>query len=151
MKVTLGFRFADTDDIKFLLHLRKCSMNEHLEKAGITMSDQQHLERIKEFFTESHIIQRNGQPIGLLKLGVLSDRIHIRQLQISPEFHRLGIGSKVLKVVKKYGVKLKRPVTLNVLLANPALGLYQRHGFEIENKNELEYQMRCSLAHCSKL
>jgi ribosomal protein S18 acetylase RimI-like enzyme len=147
MKVTLGFRLAEKSDIKFLLNLRKSSMTEHLENAGIIMSDEEHLLRIKELFNDSHIIQRNGQAIGLLKLGVLADRLHIRQLQILPAYHGLGIGGKVLKVVKKYSIKLKRPITLNVLLDNPALTLYQRCGFEIENKNKLEYQMRCPIPH----
>jgi N-acetylglutamate synthase-like GNAT family acetyltransferase len=142
-KVTIGFRQAQQSDIPYLLQLRKDSMGEHLVSAGLNLSDQQHLERISEFFTDSSIILMDKQPIGLIKLGVLADKLHIRQLQISPQYQGKGVGSKVLALVKKKANELKLPLTLNVLLANPVISLYLRHGFIVTGQNELEYQMRC--------
>ncbi|MEH6384746.1 MAG: GNAT family N-acetyltransferase [Colwellia sp.] len=142
-KVTIGFRQAQQSDIPYLLQLRKDSMGEHLVSAGLNLSDQQHLERISEFFTDSSIILMDKQPIGLIKLGVLADKLHIRQLQISPKYQGKGVGSKVLALVKKKAKELKLPLTLNVLLANPVISLYLRHGFIVIGQNELEYQMRC--------
>ncbi|MFQ3195969.1 MAG: N-acetylglutamate synthase-like GNAT family acetyltransferase [Colwellia sp.] len=142
-KVTIGFRQAQQSDIPYLLQLRKDSMGEHLVSAGLNLSDQQHLERINEFFADSSIILMNKQPIGLIKLGVLADKLHIRQLQISPQYQGKGVGSKVLALVKKKAKELKLPLTLNVLLANPVISLYLRHGFIVTGQNELEYQMRC--------
>lgn len=150
MKFTVGFRKVKHDDIKFLLDLRRKTMTQHLLAADIRMSDEQHLERIKEFFYESHIILADRKPIGLLKMGVVSLKgthksLHIRQLQIMPKFQGKGIGSKILTVVKKRALQLSLPITLNVLLKNPARGLYLRHGFQVDNKNRLEYQLRCPL------
>ncbi|WP_259368866.1 GNAT family N-acetyltransferase [Colwellia sp. Bg11-12] len=142
-KVTIGFRQAQQSDIPYLLQLRKDSMGEHLVSAGLNLSDQQHLERISEFLTDSSIILMDKQPIGLIKLGVLADKLHIRQLQISPKYQGKGVGSKVLALVKKKAKELKLPLTLNVLLANPVISLYLRHGFIVIGQNELEYQMRC--------
>ena len=141
MKVVIGFRRAEQADIDFLLILRKTSMNEHLLRAGITLSEQYHLSRINEFFSDSHLILRDKQAVGLIKLGVLSTSLHIRQLQILPEFHRMGIGSYVMDVVKKQSVKIELPITLSVLLDNPAKSLYLRHGFIVTEKNDLEYKM----------
>lgn len=148
MKFTIGFRTVKDDDIDFLLLLRKRSMTKHLADAGIKMKDEQHLERVKEFYYDSHIILRNRKPIGLLKLGVVSlngtgQSLHIRQLQIMPDQQGKGIGSKVLAVVKKRALQLCLPITLNVLLKNPARALYLRHGFQVKGKNKLEYQMFC--------
>jgi ribosomal protein S18 acetylase RimI-like enzyme len=144
-KVTIGFRQAQQSDIGYLLQLRKATMGEHLIVAGLNLSDQQHLERISEYFADSSIILMNKQPIGLIKLGVLADKLHIRQLQISPQFQGKGIGGKVLVLVKEKSKQLKLPLTLNVLLANPAISLYLRHGFVVTGQNELEYQMCCEL------
>lgn len=52
----------------------------------------------------------------MVKLGLLPDRLHIRQLQILPEFHNGGIGSKVVTLVKQKASERLLPVTLNVLL-----------------------------------
>lgn len=150
MKFTIGFRTVKHEDLDFLLMLRKKSMSKHLADAKIKLTNEQHLERIKEFYYDSHIILRDRKPIGLLKIGVVSLKgtdksLHIRQLQILPEYQGKGIGSKVLAVVKKKALQLQLPITLNVLLKNPARGLYLRHGFQIEGKNKLEFQMRCPL------
>ena len=150
MKFTIGFRAVKHEDLDFLLSLRKKSMNKHLANANIKLTNEQHLERIKEHYYDSHIILRDRKPIGVLKLGVVklkdtNKSLHIRQLQILPQYQGQGIGSKVLSVVKKRALQLQLPITLNVLLKNPARGLYLRHGFQIEGKNKVEFQMRCPL------
>jgi ribosomal protein S18 acetylase RimI-like enzyme len=150
MKFTIGFRAVKHEDLDFLLSLRKKSMSKHLADAKIKLTNEQHLERVKEHYYDSHIILRDRKPIGLVKLSVISlegtkKSLHIRQLQILPEYHGQGIGSNVLAVVKKRALQLQLPITLNVLLKNPAKGLYLRHGFQIEGKNKIEFQMRCPL------
>ncbi len=142
MKNTICFRRAQHQDIEFLLHLRKRAMDEHLKNAGLVLSDEQHKARIIEFFDDSFIICRDEKAIGLLKLAQLSERIHIRQFQIMPNYHGQGIGSQILSLLKKKASERQLAITLNVLLKNPAFRLYQRHGFVVEGQNELEYQMR---------
>ena len=142
-KVTIGFRQAQQSDIGYLLQLRKATMGEHLIAAGLHLSDQQHLERVIECFADSSIILMNKQPIGLIKLGVSQDKLHIRQLQISPQFQGKGVGGRVLVLVKEKAKELRLPLTLNVLLANPVISLYLRNGFTVTGQNKLEYQMRC--------
>jgi N-acetylglutamate synthase-like GNAT family acetyltransferase len=142
-KVIIGFRRSQQSDIGYLLQLRKATMEEHLIVAGLNLSDQQHLERINECFADSSIILMNKKPIGLIKLGVLPDKLHIRQLQISPQYQGKGVGGKVLSLVKLKAKELQLPLTLNVLLANPVISLYLRNGFTVTGQNKLEYQMRC--------
>ena len=142
MKTSIGFRRAVNQDIGFLVELRKQSMTQHLLQAGIEMNDEDHLARIIEHFDDSHVIVKDELNIGLLKLGVLSESIHIRQFQLLPQFHGLGIGSMVLEVVKTKASALNLPITLNVLLLNPAKELYLRHGFVVDSENDLEFQMR---------
>jgi len=145
MKATISFRSADNGDIEFLLNLRKLSMGQHLRDAGLKLTDEYHMARIQEHFKDSSIIMCNGQDIGLLKLGVLPQSLHIRQFQLMPEFQGKGIGARVLELVKRRAFKLRLPVTLNVLHKNPAKHLYERHGFVVESENKLEYAMCCPL------
>jgi hypothetical protein len=42
-------------------------------------------------------------------------------------------------------LQLCLPITLNVLINNPARGLYLRHGFQVEKKTRIEFQLRCPL------
>ncbi|MDG1752301.1 MAG: GNAT family N-acetyltransferase [Thalassotalea sp.] len=142
MKTTISFKKASLQDKPFLLELRKASMTEHLAQAGIVLSDEQHFERIDEFFADSHIIYKDEEKIGLVKFALLEEHLHIRQFQIMPAFHNCGIGSRVLALLKKKAQERNIAITLNVLLENPALKLYQRHGFIIEKETQLEYQMR---------
>ncbi|XQW83767.1 GNAT family N-acetyltransferase [Thalassotalea piscium] len=142
MKAEISFKRAEREDRPFLLALRKSSMNEHLHAAGITLNDEQHLQRIDEFFEDSFLIKYNQRSIGLVKLALLPERLHLRQLQLIPEFHNGGIGGKVLSLIKMKAKERELPITLNVLLDNPAKRLYEREGFIVEGQTDLEYQMR---------
>ena len=126
-------------------------MTQHLLAVGIRMNNAKHLEQIKEDFYGSHIVLVDRKPVGLVKMAVVAldgthKSLHIKQLQIMPKYQRRGIGSNVLLVVKKRALQLCLPITLNVLINNPARALYLRHGFEVVNKNRVEYKLRCPLA-----
>jgi|VirMetMinimDraft_7_1064189.scaffolds.fasta_scaffold00840_9 GNAT superfamily N-acetyltransferase len=138
----VSFRRAIANDRAFLLQLRKASMTEHLNSAGIYLDDAAHMVRVDEYFSDSHIISYQNVAIGLLKLGQFPDKIHLRQFQLLPEYHGLGIGSRVLKLIQRKAQERQLSITLNVLLDNPAKQLYLRHGFVISTENELEFAMR---------
>jgi GNAT superfamily N-acetyltransferase len=117
-------------------------MNKHLQHAGLYLDDRAHLMSIDEFFSDSYIISYQNRAIGLLKLGLFADKIHLRQFQLLPQYQGLGIGSRVLVLVKRKAQDKQLAITLNVLLKNPAKQLYLRHDFVVMNSNKLEYQMR---------
>ncbi len=139
----IKFRRATSDDLAFLLNLRKSTMNEHLIAMGLFYTDADHRERIFDHFEDSLIIYHDDHAVGLLKLAMLPDRYHIRQFQILPAFQQQGIGTQVLTKVLAMAVKKQKDVTLNVLKKNPARLLYQRAGFKIVSDNDIEYHMRC--------
>ena len=141
-KVTISFKKATQADIGFLLDLRKKSMSEHLLKAGLDYNDEQHLARINEYFSDTYLLYLGQKAIGIVKLGLLPDRWHIRQFQILPTYHGKGIGTNVLKLIQAKAAERNVGITLNVLLKNPALQLYQRMGFQVIGENNLEYQMK---------
>lgn len=138
----ISFRQAVQVDRAFLLILRKASMDQHLQMAGIYLDDKAHLKRIDEFFADSHLILIENDSIGLLKLGLFTDKIHVRQFQLLPDYQGLGIGGRVLDLVKRKAQEKQLDITLNVLLDNPAKALYLRHGFVVTERNALEFKMR---------
>lgn len=142
MSGKIAFRKVTPTDREFLLALRKASMNEHLILAGLNLTDAEHYVRIDEHYFDSHIILCDENAIGVLKLGAFVYHIHIRQFQLLPNYHGLGIGGNILNMLKKKAFESNRVITLNVLLANPAKRLYLRHGFVIIEENALEYKMR---------
>ncbi|MBA6415306.1 GNAT family N-acetyltransferase [Colwellia sp. 6M3] len=137
----ISFRRAIASDRDFLLNLRKASMEKHLNNAGIYLDDNAHLQRIDEFFADSHLILYKKRPVGLLKLGLFANKIHVRQFQLLPTFQGVGIGSKVLEAIKRKAQEKRLNITLNVLINNPAKQLYLRHDFVVISSNELEFQM----------
>lgn len=143
--IKLSFVSAIKTDVPFLLFLRQATMSEHLAKAGMEVDDNYHLNRILEAFSDSLIINFQEEKIGLIKLSHQVDKLHIRQFQILPNFQNKGVGSRVIKAIIKKANQLSLPITLNVLLNNPAKALYLKHGFEIISQNNFEYQMQYRL------
>ncbi len=57
--------------------------------------------------------------------------VHIGDLQVAPDFRNCGLGSFALAtLIAQATLKGDQAVTLNVFFDNPALSLYERHGFE---------------------
>ena len=139
---TISFVKAGYQDVGFLTYLRKLTMEEHLLNAGLKLSGEQHVARVHEHFSDSYLIKLGQTTVGLIKLGVENGSLHIRQFQILPQFQNKGIGDKVLLVCKRKASEQQRTITLNVLHDNPAKQLYLRHGFVIEQTDNLQHFMR---------
>jgi len=144
-KVKIRFQKAIYSDVGFLTYLRKITMDEHLAKAGITMSDEHHKGRVLEHFEDSYLIYVGKACTGVIKLGVENAALHIRQFQVLPEYQGRGIGKMVLEVCKKKALEKGATLTLNVLKQNPAKALYLRNGFKIESSDALQHFMRWSV------
>ncbi|MCQ8889626.1 GNAT family N-acetyltransferase [Pseudoalteromonas carrageenovora] len=136
------FKFikAAYSDRGYLLSLRKLTMVEHLENAGLFLTGQQHNERVDEQYDCSHLIQFNGDILGTLKYKIWGSHIEIMQLQIHPNHQNKGYGRGVIEQVIKTA-KLK-PIKLTVLKNNPAKALYTRLGFKITEEDNYEYHMQ---------
>ncbi|SEK80054.1 Acetyltransferase (GNAT) family protein [Aquimarina amphilecti] len=132
---------AKDEDIVFLLQLRKQTMIEHLEKAGLFLSEDQHLARVNFHFDSSYVIQLNESKVGVLKYLDTNGAIEILQLQILPEFQGKGIGKYLLNHIIQLSDDLNKVVRLKVLKENPAKFLYERNGFKIVGEDPFEFHM----------
>ncbi|MCP1997250.1 GNAT family N-acetyltransferase [Flavobacterium sp. HSC-61S13] len=122
-------RPATNNDLSFLLHLRKDTMSTYLRESQLDHSESGHLDRIHYAFEYAEIILLHQKPIGLLKTRLEDSILEIIQIQILPEFQKLGIGSQLILNIIRQATLKNLTVHLSVLQVNPALRLYQRLGF----------------------
>ncbi|MBG9990741.1 MULTISPECIES: GNAT family N-acetyltransferase [unclassified Pseudoalteromonas] len=136
------FKFikAAYSDRDYLLSLRKLTMVEHLENAGLFLTKQQHVLRLDDQYDCSDLIVINEVPIGTLKYQTHAQYVEIMQLQIHPLHQNKGYGRAVIEQVITSAQS--KPIKLTVLKNNPALGLYKRLGFTITDENNYEYYMQ---------
>lgn len=132
---------ATLEDVGYLLTLRKLTMHQYLEQAGLPCTDESHLARINYQFALSHLIILNNQVAGMVKYGYLADQAtwYIYQIQIHPNFQNKGLGSKVISEIIEKANAQQHNVALSVLKQNPARFLYFNLGFVVvgEDNNEL--------------
>ncbi|ATF34164.1 N-acetyltransferase [Burkholderia thailandensis] len=128
-KITL--RPASTADEPFLLRLRKRTMTDHLQKAGVPADDETHYERIRSNFEDAKVIRADDEDVGLLKVSRAVAEWHVHQLQISPDYQGRGIGKAVLGLVLEEAKDANVAVSLSVMHDNPARRLYERLGFKL--------------------
>lgn len=135
------YQKASKTDIEYLLWLRKATMNEHLLRLGMNISDTSHLNRIMYEFKNAKIVLLNNQRIGLLKVKENENNIEIIQIQIEPIIQGKGIGQEIIKSIIKKSDK-KKSVRLSVLKGNNAIKLYESLGFKIIEENNNSYLMK---------
>ncbi|OJJ19201.1 hypothetical protein BKI52_20530 [marine bacterium AO1-C] len=135
----LAYRTAQTQDIEYLLWLRKQTMTTYLEQAGIATTDEAHLLRIHYQFENAQVILWKNEPIGLLKLVKGQDIWEIVQFQLAPKNQGQGIGRQVLASVLEAANSNQIPVKLSVLKQNPAKRLYEKMGFKSTHEDEESY------------
>lgn len=133
---------AEESDKNFLIHLRKTTMTEHLEKAGLYLSEEQHISRVNFNYENAYLICTSNQKIGVLKYIETKNTIEILQLQILPDYQGLGIGKSIVNKLIAVSKTYKKNLTLKVLKQNPARHLYQGVGFDIVNEDAHEFFMQ---------
>lgn len=132
---------AGSEDRDFLLTLRLLTMVDHLEEAGIFLTQAEHLFRLDEAYECSYLILCQQEKIGTLKFREESDKFEIMQIQISPAHQGYGLGKMVLGRVIEWSMGNGKPIELTVLKANPAKELYLRLGFTLVGEDEDEFHM----------
>lgn len=119
-EIQLNYRKAEETDMEYLLNLRKATINEHLIRAGLSISDQEHIKRIRYQYEGAEIILFDAQAIGLLKLNRQPINIEIIQIQIDPKYQGKGIGQKVIQSIIDLAKENHTSVSLSVLKGNKA-------------------------------
>jgi len=75
------------------------------------------------------IITADGVEVGWMQELTDEATIFLGSLYVKPEMQRRGIGSEILRGLLERGRLERKSVTLAVVKINPAVRLYERHGF----------------------
>ena len=140
------FRKAKMSDLEFIFSLIKATMKEHITKIYGNWDDEFQRNYCKKSFDpkKHKVIVVDGEDIGCISVTQDDINIQIERLLISPAFQSLGIGTEILKELKKEAGKNSKTLSLTVLHSNKrAKMLYERMGFNVTKKTEEDYHMTC--------
>lgn len=138
-------RSATEADIPALLALREATMRMHMLNSGVEVSPESMRARLLHGYRHAQVLLREGRIVGLLKLDRSGEDYVVMQIQLAPELQGLGLGRALLQEYIAEARAAGRDVTLHVLKANPARGLYERLGFVVEGEDADEFHMRLAL------
>ena len=98
----------------------------------------------KENYTgaEYQVILLDDQPVGRLYIQRRKDEIRIMDISLLPEFRKRGIGSALLNQILDEAARSNLPVTIHVERFNPALHLYERLGFRLQEDKGIYFFMK---------
>lgn len=139
----LVLRTMTHDDLDFLYRVYAGTRAEELAQTGWT--DEQKTAFLQQQFTAQHqyyqanyvgaqfqIVECDGEPIGRWYVDRWDDQIRIIDVALLPEQRGRGVGTQLIEQILAEGRRLNLPVTIHVERFNPALRLYERLGFRLE-------------------
>ena len=149
---SISLRPVDAGDSGFLLMLYKSSRGDDLR--GLGWEEQ----RVSEFldlqyeaqqrFLENEykrpidqVVLRNGEPVGRLMFEPREHEIRCVDIAVMPEHRNSGIGAYLLCELQNEAKRLRKPLRLQVIRFNRAIGLFERLGFQRISETGTHFQM----------
>lgn len=142
----VGMRPATEGDFDFLYALHVATMKEYVDQTWGWNDAFQEM-RFRETFDpeDTRIITLDGRDIGMIATQERDADLFLALIEIEPEHQRQGIGATLIKEIIAAGIRMKKPVFLHVLRANPARSLYERLGFSVVAETPTHLHMRTTL------
>ncbi len=145
-------RPASTRDEDFFLQLYQSSRGEDLRGLGWDE------DRISEFLEMQYEAQGNfhasdfpnasdevilldSQPVGRLTVDRRVDEIRLVDLALLPDYRNRGLGSRLIQSLKEEATLQRKPLRLQLIRFNRALGLFERLGFMRTSETGTHFQM----------
>ncbi len=89
------------------------------------------------------VIEKDGIPIGRLRVVRDEKAITLAGIQLLPEFQNEGIGSRLINLLKEEAALKQISLHLSVEKDNPdAQRFYHRHGFTLYDEDEKELYLK---------
>lgn len=123
-------RPAEEVDFEFAEALTRGNMSGYYARHGLAW----HTDLFHESWRESDnfILELDGERIGLLRVTIEDDSLHIRDVQIVDGYRGHGAGTYLLMVSHRWAeTRGLRETQLRVFVDNPAARLYQRMGYRL--------------------
>jgi GNAT superfamily N-acetyltransferase len=149
----LRFRRIGEADMKFLLRVYKSTRVEEL--ALVPMSDEAKAAFLHMQFWAQHahyqkhypqadwlVIERHGEDIGRLYIERWPTQHRIIDIALLPEYRGTGAGGALLRDLMDEAAAAGKAVSIHVEKMNPAMRLYRRLGFQLEEDKGVYDLMR---------
>ncbi len=139
----LHIRRGDRGDEEWLYRLFKATMQNYIDAAWGWEELLQ-----KEGFTTSlparnfTVLELNGRAIACMHLSEKPDHFYLDMILVEPDYQRLGIGSKLIRLAQDEADKSNKPILLRVLKTNPAVNFHRALGFDTTKEDEHSYEMK---------
>jgi len=137
----LTLRAAGEADVPFLLALRDTTMTHHFVASGVNVTPEEHRERVLYRYECAQIVERAGQPMGILKVTRDGREWQLVQIQLAPELQGQGIGRALIEELCNEARAAGASLSLSVLHANPARRLYESLGFRVVEVGDHSFNM----------
>lgn len=141
MPGALSLRPALPDDLPFLAAVYASTRIEELAPTG--WPDEAKTAFLQQQFSAQHdhyhthypgadflIIERDGQPIGRLYVARWPRELRLMDIALLPQYRNRGLGTQILRGLLAEAQASGKRVSLHVEAYNPAMRLYERHGFQ---------------------
>ena len=149
---SITLRPATEDDQDFLFELFKSSRGDDLR--GLGWSDEQigdflqmQYEAHQNFLTNDYpgldeqIVLSDGNAVGHLAVEQRSDEIRLVDLSLLPAQRNCGTGALLIQELQAQAAAARRPLRLQVIRFNRAVGLFERLGFRRTSETGTHFQM----------
>lgn len=133
-------RPATNEDTDFLFQLRVKTMKPIFEGA-FGWNDGEERKKAADELQHARIVMVGETDMGVIKVIPGMEELHVHQMQISPEFQRMGIGEALIRQAMGRAGNEGKPITLFVVKHTPAMGLYERLGFVVTERFEHHCKM----------
>ena len=133
-------RPAFLNDIEFIYELRSRTMKPFLE-CTLGWNEAKEREKAADELAHAEIIMVGQSRVGVLKVIPRTDELHLHQMQILPEFQKMGIGAELVQHIIIRSEKSRKPITLFVMKNTPAKKLYEQFGFMVSHDFEHNCKM----------
>ena len=146
-------------DLDFLFDLHRASFREYVEATWGVWDETDQRKRYLTTFVDPgqlEVVVVEGRDAGVLVrqpdstefakefgLGEGERSDFIELLEVAPEFRGQGLGTSIVWDLQGAAAAASRPLTLNVLRANPrAKALYERLAFRVTVEHDIRFFMR---------
>ncbi|MFE4637239.1 GNAT family N-acetyltransferase [Streptomyces sp. NPDC056773] len=135
-------RAAAATDVETIAELRAVVMRADLERLG--RYDEHYVrQRLRDSFSTRYtsIIEVDGELAGCVTVRPAEGRQWLEHFYLAPHHQGRGLGSAVLRALLERTDAQGATVALNVLQGSAARGLYERHGFVLEDEDPVDVFM----------
>ncbi|MEU5668007.1 GNAT family N-acetyltransferase [Streptomyces longwoodensis] len=135
-------RSAVAADVEVIAELRATVMRADLERLG-RYDDHRVRQRLRDSFSPQYtsVIMLDRGLAGCVTVRPAGGRQWLEHFYLAPHCQGRGLGSAVLRTVLERTDAQGTTVGLNVLQGSGARRLYERHGFIVEDQDEIDVFM----------